>query len=60
MLACRVLPSIEVTMGYEKDENTRWGNWPQTNMVQAVKSMGARHIVREPYISFQWSVHCKF
>uniref|UniRef100_A0A3P9NTI3 Glutamine amidotransferase class 1 domain containing 3, like n=1 Tax=Poecilia reticulata TaxID=8081 RepID=A0A3P9NTI3_POERE len=53
VLACRVLPSIEVTMGYERDENTRWGNWPQTNMVQAVKGMGARHVVREPYISFQ-------
>uniref|UniRef100_A0A3Q3G693 Glutamine amidotransferase class 1 domain containing 3, like n=1 Tax=Labrus bergylta TaxID=56723 RepID=A0A3Q3G693_9LABR len=25
VLACRVLPSIEVTMGYERDENTRWG-----------------------------------
>ncbi|XP_062238874.1 ES1 protein, mitochondrial isoform X2 [Platichthys flesus] len=49
VLACRVLPSIEVTMGYERDENTRWGNWPHTNMVQAVKSMGARHNVREPY-----------
>ncbi|XP_034728223.1 U5 small nuclear ribonucleoprotein 200 kDa helicase-like [Etheostoma cragini] len=55
MLACRVLPSIEVTMGYEKDDNTRWGNWPNTSMVQAVKSMGARHHVREPYISFNWS-----
>ncbi|XP_028434618.1 ES1 protein, mitochondrial [Perca flavescens] len=52
MLACRVLPSIEVTMGYEKDENTRWGNWPNTNMVQAVKSMGARHNVREPYEAY--------
>lgn len=53
LLACRVLPNIEVTMGYERDENTRWGNWPNTNMVQAVKSMGARHNGREPYISFQ-------
>ncbi|PWA19788.1 hypothetical protein CCH79_00006903 [Gambusia affinis] len=48
VLACRVLPSIEVTMGYERDESTRWGNWPQTNMVQAVKGMGARHVV--PYV----------
>lgn len=56
MLACRVLPGIEVTMGYERDENTRWGNWPHTNMVQAIKSMGARHTVREPYISFQRSL----
>ncbi|TNN86418.1 ES1 protein, mitochondrial [Liparis tanakae] len=55
LLACRVLPSIEVTMGNEKDENTRWGNWPHTNMPQAVKSMGARHNVREAYISFQSS-----
>lgn len=52
VLACRVLPSIEVTMGYERDDNTRWGNWPNTNMVQPVKGMGARHNVREPYISF--------
>ncbi|CAK6950259.1 ES1 protein%2C mitochondrial [Scomber scombrus] len=48
MLACRVLPGIDVTMGYERDENTRWGNWPHTNMVQAIKSMGARHNV--PYV----------
>lgn len=39
-------------MGYERDDSTRWGNWPHTNMVQAVKSMGARHNGREPYISF--------
>lgn len=52
VLACRVLPSIEVTMGYERDDNTRWGNWPHTSMVQAVKNMGARHNGREPYISF--------
>ncbi|KAF7655169.1 hypothetical protein LDENG_00059970 [Lucifuga dentata] len=32
VLACRVLPGIEVTMGYERDENSRWGNWPHTNM----------------------------
>ncbi|KAG5840622.1 hypothetical protein ANANG_G00190690 [Anguilla anguilla] len=48
LLACRVLPSLEVTMGYERDENSRWGRWPNTNMVQAVKSMGARHNV--PYV----------
>ncbi|KAJ8285858.1 hypothetical protein GJAV_G00031790 [Gymnothorax javanicus] len=43
LLACRVLPSLEVTMGYERDESSRWGRWPHTNMVQAIKSMGARH-----------------
>ena len=53
MLACKALPGIEVTMGYEKDESSRWGNWPHTSMVQAVKGMGARHTVREPYISFE-------
>lgn len=52
VLACRVLPSIEVTMGYERDDNTRWGHWPNTNMVQAVKGMGARHNVREPYEAY--------
>ncbi|XP_077416386.1 ES1 protein, mitochondrial [Vanacampus margaritifer] len=49
VLACRVLPSLEVTMGYERDDKSLWGKWPHTNMVQAVKSMGARHSVREPY-----------
>uniref|UniRef100_A0A3B4VFH3 Glutamine amidotransferase class 1 domain containing 3, like n=1 Tax=Seriola dumerili TaxID=41447 RepID=A0A3B4VFH3_SERDU len=52
MLACRVLPGIEVTMGYERDDNTRWGNWPHTTIVQAIKSMGARHNVREPYEAY--------
>ncbi|MGH0183839.1 UNVERIFIED_CONTAM: hypothetical protein FKN15_013092 [Acipenser sinensis] len=52
ILACRVLPSLEVTMGQERDESSRWGRWPYTSMVQAVKSMGARHSIREPYISF--------
>lgn len=52
VLACRVLPGIEVTMGYERDDSTRWGNWPNTSMVQAVKSMGARHSGHEPFISF--------
>ncbi|XP_041089379.1 ES1 protein, mitochondrial [Polyodon spathula] len=49
ILACRVLPSLEVTMGQERDESSRWGRWPYTSMVQAVKSMGARHSTREPY-----------
>lgn len=49
ILACRVLPSLEVTMGQERDESSRWGRWPYTSMVQAVKSMGARHSIREPY-----------
>ncbi|XP_054628894.1 ES1 protein, mitochondrial [Dunckerocampus dactyliophorus] len=49
VLACRVLPSLEVTMGYEREDTSRWGKWPHTNMVQVVKSMGARHNVREPY-----------
>ncbi|XP_056320440.1 ES1 protein, mitochondrial [Danio aesculapii] len=52
LLACRVLPSLEVTMGYERDESSRWGRWPNTNMVQAVKSMGARHNTREPYEAY--------
>lgn len=52
LLACRVLPGIEVTMGYERDESSRWGHWPNTNMVQAVKSLGARHHVREPYEAY--------
>ncbi|XP_057687866.1 ES1 protein, mitochondrial [Corythoichthys intestinalis] len=53
VLACRVLPGLEVTLGYERDDKSLWGKWPHTNLVQVVKSMGARHFVREPYISFQ-------
>ncbi|XP_005995297.1 ES1 protein, mitochondrial [Latimeria chalumnae] len=49
ILACRVLPGIEVTMGHERDESNRWGRWPYYNMTQAVKNMGAKHIVKEPY-----------
>ncbi|XP_028649246.1 ES1 protein, mitochondrial [Erpetoichthys calabaricus] len=49
VLACRVLPNLEITMGHERDESSRWGRWPYTNMVQAVKNMGARHNNREPY-----------
>ncbi|XP_016375907.1 ES1 protein, mitochondrial-like [Sinocyclocheilus rhinocerous] len=52
LLACRVLPNLEVTMGYERDESSRWGRWPNTTMVQAVKSMGARHNTREPYEAY--------
>uniref|UniRef100_A0A673M0W1 Es1 protein n=1 Tax=Sinocyclocheilus rhinocerous TaxID=307959 RepID=A0A673M0W1_9TELE len=33
LLACRVLPNLEVTMGYERDESSRWGRWPNTTMV---------------------------
>ncbi|KAM9393085.1 ES1 protein, mitochondrial [Pholidichthys leucotaenia] len=49
LLACRALPGVEVTMGHERDDNPRWGNWPHTNMVQAVKGMGGCHHIREPY-----------
>ncbi|XP_063050327.1 ES1 protein, mitochondrial [Engraulis encrasicolus] len=52
LLACRVLPDLEVTMGYERDESSRWGMWPNTQLVQAVKSMGARHNTREAYEAY--------
>uniref|UniRef100_A0A8C6V0F4 Es1 protein n=1 Tax=Neogobius melanostomus TaxID=47308 RepID=A0A8C6V0F4_9GOBI len=67
LLACRVLPGIEVTMGYETDESSRWGHWPNTSMVQAVKSMGARHnafvdeknkVVSTP--AFMWETENRF
>uniref|UniRef100_A0A8C1N622 ES1 protein n=2 Tax=Cyprinus carpio TaxID=7962 RepID=A0A8C1N622_CYPCA len=57
LLACRVLPNLEVTMGYERDESSRWGRWPNTNMVQAVKSMGAYVDEKNKVIStptFMW------
>uniref|UniRef100_A0A672LG06 Es1 protein n=1 Tax=Sinocyclocheilus grahami TaxID=75366 RepID=A0A672LG06_SINGR len=57
LLACRVLPNLEVTMGYERDESSRWGRWPNTTMVQAVKSMGAYVDEKNKVIStptFMW------
>uniref|UniRef100_A0A8B9KNK2 Es1 protein n=1 Tax=Astyanax mexicanus TaxID=7994 RepID=A0A8B9KNK2_ASTMX len=49
--------STEITMGYERDESSCWGRWPNTNMVQAVKSMGAyvdekNKVISTP--SFMW------
>ncbi|CAL9708478.1 unnamed protein product [Knipowitschia caucasica] len=49
LLACRVLPGLLVTMGYDKDEENRWGHWPNTNMVQTVKNMGAHHNASHSY-----------
>ncbi|KAI7798377.1 ES1 protein [Triplophysa rosa] len=59
LLACRVLPNLEITMGYERDESSRWGRWPNTNMVQAVKSMGAqcKQMMSRQEIVFNCSSH---
>ncbi|XP_051896993.1 LOW QUALITY PROTEIN: ES1 protein, mitochondrial-like [Pristis pectinata] len=46
ILACRVLPGIEVTMGYESNDN---GCWPYYNMTTAIKNMGAKHVMKEPF-----------
>ncbi|KAJ8371181.1 hypothetical protein SKAU_G00112090 [Synaphobranchus kaupii] len=50
LLACCVLPSLEVTMGCERDENSRWGCWPNTSMVQAMGCPPALHILPEAYV----------
>ncbi|KAI2662024.1 ES1 protein, mitochondrial [Labeo rohita] len=52
LLACRVLPNLEVTMGYERDESSRWGRWPNTNMVQAAYVDEKNKVISTP--TFMW------
>ncbi|XP_007907411.1 ES1 protein, mitochondrial [Callorhinchus milii] len=49
ILACRAIPGIEVTMGQEREESGRWGRWPYYSMTNAVKTMGAKHVMKEPF-----------
>ncbi|XP_059825011.1 glutamine amidotransferase-like class 1 domain-containing protein 3, mitochondrial isoform X4 [Hypanus sabinus] len=44
VLAAKVLPGVEVTVGHEEDEG---GRWPYAGTAAAIKAMGAKHRVTE-------------
>ncbi|XP_039599962.1 glutamine amidotransferase-like class 1 domain-containing protein 3A, mitochondrial [Polypterus senegalus] len=44
VLAAKVLPGVEVTIGHEDEEG---GKWPYSGTAQAIKSLGAKHCVKE-------------
>ncbi|XP_046902491.1 glutamine amidotransferase-like class 1 domain-containing protein 3, mitochondrial [Hypomesus transpacificus] len=49
VLAAKLLPGVEVTVGHEEEEE---GRWPYAGTAQAVKALGATHCVKEVTISF--------
>ncbi|KAJ8246734.1 hypothetical protein GJAV_G00254790 [Gymnothorax javanicus] len=48
VLAAKVLPGVEVTVGHEEEEG---GKWPYAGTAQAIAALGAKHCVREVTIS---------
>lgn len=43
VLAAKLLPGVEVTVGHEEEEG---GKWPYAGTAQAVKALGAKHCVK--------------
>ncbi|KAK3569103.1 hypothetical protein QTP86_022130, partial [Hemibagrus guttatus] len=52
VLAAKVLPGVEVTVGHEQEEG---GKWPYAGTAEAITALGAKHKVKDVTISF--SVH---
>ncbi|KAM6986085.1 glutamine amidotransferase-like class 1 domain-containing protein 3, mitochondrial isoform 2-T2 [Aplochiton taeniatus] len=46
VLAAKLLPGVEVTVGHEEEEG---GKWPYAGTAQAVKALGAKHCVKDHY-----------
>uniref|UniRef100_A0A8C1KDA5 Glutamine amidotransferase like class 1 domain containing 3A n=1 Tax=Cyprinus carpio TaxID=7962 RepID=A0A8C1KDA5_CYPCA len=44
VLAAKVLPGVDVTVGHEEEEG---GKWPYAGTTQAVTALGAKHTVKE-------------
>ncbi|XP_064183790.1 glutamine amidotransferase-like class 1 domain-containing protein 3, mitochondrial isoform X2 [Anguilla rostrata] len=44
VLAAKVLPGVEVTVGHEEEEG---GKWPYAGTAQAITALGAKHCVKE-------------
>ncbi|XP_071071097.1 glutamine amidotransferase-like class 1 domain-containing protein 3, mitochondrial [Dasypus novemcinctus] len=44
VLAAKVLPGVEVTVGHEQEEG---GRWPYAGTAEAIRALGARHCVRD-------------
>ncbi len=49
MLAAKVLPGVDVTVGHEEEEG---GKWPYAGTTQAITALGAKHTVKEVTISY--------
>ncbi|KPP66570.1 ES1 protein, mitochondrial-like [Scleropages formosus] len=49
VLAAKVLPGVEVTVGYEEEAG---GRWPYAGTAEAITSLGAKHCVKDVTISF--------
>lgn len=49
VLAVKVLPGTEVTVGHEEEEG---GRWPHAGTAGTIKAMGGKHRVKEVTISF--------
>lgn len=50
VLAAKLLPGVEVTVGHEEEEG---GRWPYAGTAGAIKALGAKHCVKEVTISFR-------
>ena len=48
VLAARVFPGCEVTVGGEEG-----GKWPYAGTVEALKAMGAKHVIKDVCVSFK-------
>ncbi|XP_071387453.1 glutamine amidotransferase-like class 1 domain-containing protein 3, mitochondrial, partial [Centroberyx affinis] len=44
VLVAKLLPGVEVTVGHEEEEG---GKWPYAGTAQAIKSLGAKHCVKD-------------
>ena len=53
MLAAKLFPGCEVTLGQESEGG---GRWPHASTVATIKQMGAKHVKTEVTISFLTSL----
>ena len=49
VLAAKVLPGCEITVGGESSDG---GRWPYAGTVEGVKTLGATHVVKDVCVSF--------
>ncbi|KAM4699126.1 glutamine amidotransferase-like class 1 domain-containing protein 3, mitochondrial [Discoglossus pictus] len=49
VLAAKVLPGVEVTVGQEEEQG---GKWPYAGTAQAISAMGGKHCAKEVHISY--------
>jgi len=50
VLAAKLIPGVEVTVGHEEEEG---GRWPYAGTAGAIKALGAKHCVKDVTISFR-------